>query len=212
MNSVLQKKGIIRPAYFLPKRISESEEFKFIDNTIVNNVIPERYLISNFGRIYDTFSERFISNVYDRKGLKKDGTPKGYPYCSIKYRDNNDIIQSKKIRLNRAVIKSFNPVDNMDNLEVNHKDGNHSNNELSNLEWNTREQNKAHAFENKMYCNGENHCGASITNKQAETVCKLLSEGYSNSEIYNITKIDRELITNIKRRHSYRYVSEKYKW
>ena len=212
MNSNMQKKGIIRPVYFEPEKISDDEEFKFIDNSVVNNIIEERYLISKYGRIYDTFSERFISITYDKKGNKKDGTPKGYQYCSIKYRDDNNIIQSKKVRLNRAVAISFDPKENMDKLEVNHIDGDHSNGALYNLQWSIPEENKAHALKNRLYINGENHHDALLTNEEADIICKMIDEGIKFKVIADKMNVCLNLISDIKRGHSYRHISEKYKF
>lgn len=50
-------------------------------------------------------------------------------------------------KLHRLVMKSFNWVENCEELEVNHKDGNKKNNFLDNLEWSTRKDNVTHAFE-----------------------------------------------------------------
>lgn len=47
-------------------------------------------------------------------------------------------------RPNRLVMMSFNPVENMENLQVNHIDGNRTNNKLNNLEWSTPKENNHH--------------------------------------------------------------------
>lgn len=52
----------------------------------------------------------------------------------------------KTFRVHRLVMMAFNPIDNMENLEVNHIDGNKANNKLSNLEWCTTSENQKHAF------------------------------------------------------------------
>ena len=214
MNSILQKKGIKRVVYTVPEQIADDEEFKFIENTVVENVIPRRYLISNYGRIYDTFSERFVSEVYDKKGLKHDGNPKGYPICSIKYRDDNDIIQSKKVILSRAVAITFDPRDNYKELEVNHLDGNHGHNTMApsdtNLEWSTREENKKHARENKLYATCEHAPSAIMTNEQVESICKMILDGKTNKEISEFTGFNPDLISNIRNQQSYKEITTKY--
>lgn len=43
--------------------------------------------------------------------------------------------KGKSLRVHRLVLRAFNPVENMDKLEVNHKDENKQNNNLNNLEW-----------------------------------------------------------------------------
>ena len=49
--------------------------------------------------------------------------------------------KKKTYRLHRLVLMAFDPRDDMDSLEVNHKDGNKKNNKLENLEWCTRSEN-----------------------------------------------------------------------
>lgn len=61
---------------------------------------------------------------------------------------NFSLINGKKktYRAHRLVLMAFKPVDNMENLEVNHIDGNKKNNKLENLEWCTSSENQIHAF------------------------------------------------------------------
>lgn len=89
------------------------------------------YIISNTGRI-------------KRNGVEKDHSirdRKGY-YITDLYRDGRRSVK----RINRLVAEAFIP--NPENKpEVNHKDGNKHNNNVSNLEWMTKQENCRHASE-----------------------------------------------------------------
>ena len=71
-----------------------------------------------------------ISGKYKRKlatCLDKDG----YVKVSLTSTDNKRHLYS----VHRLVAENFMPVDNMENLQINHIDGNKQNNDISNLEW-----------------------------------------------------------------------------
>lgn len=48
------------------------------------------------------------------------------------------------------LMMAFRPVENMENLQVNHKDGNKQNNSFDNLEWVTVKENINHAWKNGL--------------------------------------------------------------
>lgn len=52
--------------------------------------------------------------------------------------------------IHRLVLENFQPVEHMENLQVNHIDGNKLNNNLTNLEWTTCEENIQHACKNGL--------------------------------------------------------------
>lgn len=87
---------------------------------------------------YEVSSEGKIRSKSHKKNLKP-WPSNGYMYVSISL---------KKTRItklvHRLVAKEF--VDGNHSLEVNHKDGNKSNNHPSNLEWVTVRENKLHAY------------------------------------------------------------------
>lgn len=63
------------------------------------------------------------------------------------------------IPLHRMVLSAWKPIDNADNYQVNHIDGNKGNNSLENLEWVTASENMQHAVDMGLYKNLSSlHC------------------------------------------------------
>ena len=93
------------------------------------------YKVSDKGRVYSV--ERMSSQCrrYGGRMLKPKYGGKGYPQVSL---HKNGISKTKSVH--QLVAEAFIP-NPKGFLEVNHKDENKSNNELSNLEWCTREYN-----------------------------------------------------------------------
>lgn len=88
------------------------------------------YEISNFGRV--------ASKKYkDKRVLKQNRKPNGYYEVGLCYKPN----KRKWFLVHRLVLSTFNPVDGMENMEVNHKDEDKSNNLINNLEWVTSKEN-----------------------------------------------------------------------
>ena len=104
----------------------------------------QNYSISNFGRVKNNKTNLI------RKTVKSEA----YERISIKCDDGK--VHTK--RIHRLVLEAFDPKPNMNELVVNHKDGNHFNNRLDNLEWTTQSENVrlTWARGRKNY-NGENN-------------------------------------------------------
>lgn len=108
----------------------------------------------------------------------KDGYPlknkaawnKGW-YIVYSLREGN---QTHERLAHRLVMQTFKPVENMENLEVNHKDGDKSNCDINNLEWCTHQENMQHAYEYGLLQNdwkqyntkGENSPTAKFTKEE----------------------------------------------
>lgn len=97
----------------------------------------EGYKISNYGYVisYKNKTPKRLTissypNGYKFVSLSKDGKVKGY-------------------LLHRLVMMTFCPCENMENLQVNHKDFNRENNRLDNLEWTTAQENRDYRDKNK---------------------------------------------------------------
>lgn len=85
------------------------------------------YSISNLGQVKNNKTKRILK------------TQKSEAYERVKITCIDGKPHNK--RIHRLVLEAFNPRPNMANLVVNHKDGNHFNNKLENLEWTTQSEN-----------------------------------------------------------------------
>lgn len=98
------------------------------------------YEISNTGKV------RSNRKNFDKYEMSQQTTKKGYKNVLLRTEDGR-----KSFQVHRLVLMTFKPVDNMENLTVNHIDENKSNNNLDNLEWMTR-------LENVRYGTGIERC------------------------------------------------------
>ena len=103
------------------------------------------------------FMGRFVidrgGNIYNKKGLKMKTsiTKNGYEKF-------NTSRPTKSFLVHRLVAISF--IENTENKpEVNHKDGNKLNNNVSNLEWVSRSENIIHGFEHNLISKDKDNKG-----------------------------------------------------
>lgn len=80
----------------------------------------------------------------------------GYREVILSYYPN----LQKQALVHRLVLSTFNPIENMEKYDVNHKNGDKLDNRLENLEWCTRSENVIHAYKTgleRKKCGEEHH-------------------------------------------------------
>lgn len=126
----------------------------------------DSYQISDSGRIFT--KRRLIGNqIYYGKELVPQLTEDGYLKVTL-----SKNCKCKRFYLHRLVALQF--IENPDNLpQINHKDGNKLNNEVSNLEWCTKETNQNHAVRTGLIQRGADRPSAKLTENQVLEIYKL---------------------------------------
>lgn len=151
----------------------------------------EAYQISSFGNVQR--NARKVIVVSKKTGLKSLRTIKSGPSKIFDNGRGYKMMFSCSdgnrscLYIHRIVASHFLP--NPHNyLEVNHIDGNKSNNHVNNLEWSTREMNRLHAIKNNLVAHGER----SGTNKLSKSqVIDILNKHHKNPSL-NKTELSKE--------------------
>lgn len=117
-----------------PKKLELLEGEVFVDCYEIPN-----YQVSNKGRII---------HKYNRLVRKLKLTNEGYSACSFNING-----KTPNFTIHRLVLMSFNPVEGMGSLYVNHINHIQNDNRLENLEWVTPKENQYHSTLNSNYRN-----------------------------------------------------------
>lgn len=111
----------------------------------------------------------------NKKPLKLKPIKNAYGYLVVNVYLENAI---RQFRIHRLVATTFIPNDHPDtHIDVNHKDGNKTNNDIDNLEWCTPKYNTEHAIKTGLRINsGEDFHSSVLTEKEVIRICELLVE------------------------------------
>lgn len=183
-------RGYLYPAYHI------DEEFR---------VIPQnpRYLVSNYGNIYDRNNSRLIS---------QKAAPNGYMMARL---------DGKAKMVHRLVLQAFNPIPDYQEKVCNHLDTVRWNNHWdkdpakNNLEWCTQKENVQYSMKLGHYKLAEDHANSKFTNEQVEKYCSLLNQGMSKEQVAEIcgvpyTRQFAKNLCDIQRGETYRSISQNY--
>lgn len=146
------------------------------------------YYITDDGRVWSERTQKFLAPQYDKNG-----------YVKVQMRSTDNC--SHRYSVHRLVLENFKPVDGMDKLQVNHKDGNKTNNNLSNLEWVTYKENIQHAIDNHLRAtvNGS----AKLTPTQVIEIYRRGNNGERNTVLAKEFGIHPDSVGKIKNKHSW---------
>lgn len=153
-------------------------------------IIKDLYTIDDNGNIYS-------DNIGKMKTRNKGNTD--YQIINFMTVDG----KKKTYRVHRLVMMAFQPIENPEKLEVNHKDGNKKNNALTNLEWCTSSENQLHAVRNGLQGirSGEECNFSKLNKKDIREIFALREKGYTQREIaerFNCTRSNISCILNKK--------------
>ena len=152
------------------------------------------YTISNLGRVCSTKREQAVI-LKARKNR--------YGYLQVYLCNENKKFYNKKVH--RLVASAFISNHN-DNTEVNHINGNKTDNNVSNLEWITHSENLKHAFATGLQSNAGIHNPCThLTEAQVSEIYRLAHVGsLTQKEIGGLFGIKQRTVSNIKTRRSWK--------
>ena len=199
------------PIYFEPEKLDENEVFHIVEDYILPNVLANRYLISNYGRVYDIRTRKFLNPI---SNSSPDSFGKN-PYYKVKLSYVSDPktleLKAKDMYVHRIVMKSFHPIPNPNEMEIDHADSDHLNNRDDNLSWVSHKQNMKYASERDEILSGEDRSDTSLTNQEVHTICKMLQNSYMTDEIKKVVpQANPKLIYKIKNKQIYTRISNQY--
>lgn len=161
---------------------------------IYRDIAQDRYIINSIGDVFDTIEGKF---------LKQSINGNGFPTVTMTTTDGN----RKTVNVHRMIAENLIPR-NVGMDQVNHIDGNNSNNSIYNLEWCMRSENPKPL--QYMY---QDPYG--LTSSQVERACIYLSQGYEFDDILDkigLEKNDksRKIINDIYKGNCYTHISSNY--
>ena len=162
--------------------------------------VDDKYFIDRDGNLYDKFGTVKLKST-------PDSNRKGYIRNSLLLKDKDH----RSFARHRLVMICYQYIDNYNELQVNHIDGDKTNNKLENLEWCTNRENRIHACKNNLCArlNGEDNPAHKLTEEQVKEIIKiLLSKTMSYSQIAKKFNCSKSTISAIKQKRNWKYLTK----
>lgn len=171
---------------------------QMIPITVCKRELKYPYFVTDAGKIYTKKYERFLDTVFDRDGYEK---------VRLVSTDG----KRHRYSVHRLVMENFCPVENMQSMQINHIDGNTTNNCLNNLEWCSCVENIRHAINTGLRHNqsGEDNNGSKVTEKDILDMIDLyLNKNMSGVEISRLYGLSDDFFGTIKRKQNWAYLTK----
>lgn len=212
------------PYYILQEYWGElyfDEIFVPITEESIPDIEECRYMISNYGKVYDMYNYCRINPIIYLSNLERGNKHNKYSRITLHLNNGN-----KTFMLHRIIMASFYPeLGNVYNeMDINHKDGVGTNNYISynnpecgNIEWMSHRDNMLHAYRTGLHQVGEDNVHSIITEEEAKKVIELLALDpnkytYTSKEIAEIVggKVTPHIVDDIRKKEAWAYLSEGY--
>jgi len=164
--------------------------------------IQNWYYVSSYGRVYSSLYNCIIRQRF---------IGRGYLVVTLRSKDNSAI----DALVHRLVMIAFNPINNANEMQVNHKDPCKIKNTVDNLEWVNNTENTIHAYEHGLHKRGEDASFSILNNHQVNQICKGLELGMATKDICAYANLPTNkryigLIWQIKKRNNWKQISKNY--
>lgn len=181
------------PVYFTPQpMIFEPEVFVNISKERIPEIL-EYYMISNYGRIWHKYKNKFLVSNTDSKGYL--------------FKPLATIHGNKNFRLYRLVGLHFMYFPGCEDLYINHIDGVKTNNYIRNLEWVTPQENTIHAITTGLI-NYHKYSDEIVTK-----ICEMIQSGDKTFNAISLElNVPYVLVQAINQKRVYRYISDNYEF
>lgn len=181
-----------------PLRLTGKDKDNLVTQEIFKDIegYEGLYQISNLGRVYGVV----------RGDYKKSVCKNSSGYHQFNLSRNSKV---KSFRVHRLVAIHFVEGRTEDRNQVNHIDGDKSNNRADNLEWATAEENTRHAYETGLIdpLSGEECHYSKLTKAEVRGIRKLAKYfSYSHREIAETYNVSRSAIQKVISGESWRNV------
>lgn len=135
-----------------------------------------RFWVSTHGNVYDSKKQKYLSlNIHN----------KGYIQCHFPTPYSN--IKTHVRKVHRLVMLAFYYFPECHLYEVNHKDGNKTNNFIGNLEWCTHSENTIHAINSGLKTIfGRSDLTVDLLDEDIPRIIELYKNGYTFQEIIDL--------------------------
>lgn len=142
---------------------------------------------------YEITRDGNIINKHTGRYVKPQPNGKGYLRVSI---------GKKLMFVHRLVAEKYIPNEG-NKPQVNHKDGNKSNNCVDNLEWVTNQENRNHAVKNGLQVSGERCSYSKLTKSQVSFIREHTE--ITSTEMAKVFGVSRTTINDIRQHRSWKY-------
>lgn len=153
------------------------------------------YAIEENGNVYSYSKKDYMKTHFDKDG-----------YVCLSLRNNKN--GYSRFGIHRLLMITYCPIDNMEDMTVNHIDGNKLNNSLDNLEWVTASENTRLAHQTGLNkSTGQTHGRAKLTENEVIRIINLFKEGKTYREVQNIFPYaTKNMLNGIKNNRTWKFL------